>query len=136
MNKKKTPPRVAVYIRVANASQLSDAEDVQREKMEKMKAFCEKHGWTPQEIYADIGFSGLNMERPSLLRLLHDFKKGKFDLCVIPSESNLARDYFDMMRIQDKAEKAGVEIVPADGASVKNDSLLRMAAEIAKSIKE
>lgn len=39
----------------------------QRDMLEK---YCEKQGWEVVAVYQDDGFTGLNMERPDLQRML------------------------------------------------------------------
>jgi site-specific DNA recombinase len=60
-------------------------------------------------IYDDGGFSGGNMERPALKRLLADVESGRVDVIVVYKVDRLTRALSDFAKI--------VEILDARGAS-------------------
>ncbi len=59
--------------------------------------------------YDDGGFSGGNMERPSLQRLLADIRGGRIDIIIVYKVDRLTRSLADFARL--------VEIFDAEGAS-------------------
>ncbi len=63
------------------------------------------------EHYADGGFSGGNMERPALDRLLRDIEAGKIDCVVVYKVDRLSRSLLDFAKIMDTFEKHSVSFV-------------------------
>ena len=85
--------RAAVYCRLSKDDDLhgeSASISNQRDMLEK---YCDKHGWTVTAVYQDDGFTGLNMDRPDLKRLLKDIELGRIDLVITKDLSRLGRNY-------------------------------------------
>ena len=58
--------------------------DAQREAGEKYVEAMRGEGWRViPDLYDDGGFSGGNMERPALKRLIEDIKAGRIDIVVV-----------------------------------------------------
>jgi hypothetical protein len=57
------------------------------------------------------GYTGANMERPALRRLLADVKAGKVDCVVVYKVDRLTRSPFDFARIVEVLDKQGVSFV-------------------------
>jgi site-specific DNA recombinase len=110
-----TPPplqRCAVYTRKSSEEGL-DKEftslDAQRESAE---AFIRSQHWTClQTRYDDGGFTGGNMERPALKRLLADIARGQIDCVVVYKVDRLSRSLLDFARMMEAFEKHGVSFV-------------------------
>ena len=79
--------RCAIYTRKSTEEGLEQAFnslDAQREACEAFIASQRNEGWTPlPERYDEGGFTGGNMDRPALQRLLSDTAAGKVDVVVI-----------------------------------------------------
>ena len=95
-----TPPqgrksvRCAVYTRKSTEEGLQqefNSLEAQREAGQSYIASQQHQGWTclPQR-YDDGGFSGANMDRPALRRLLQDMAAGHID-CVVVMKVECAR---------------------------------------------
>jgi site-specific DNA recombinase len=101
--------RCAVYTRKSNEEGLQQAFnslDAQREAAQAYIASQRHEGWIclPQ-CYDDGGFSGGNMERPALQRLLADMAAGHIDCVVVHRVDRLSRsllDFAKMMAILDQ----------------------------------
>ncbi len=63
------------------------------------------------ERYDDGGFTGGNMERPALQRLLTDISAGKIDLVVCYKVDRLSRSLLDFAKMMETFEKHGVSFV-------------------------
>jgi site-specific DNA recombinase len=76
-------------------------------------ALSQRHeGWTVVgERYDDGGFSGGNIERPGLVRLLADIQAGKVDIILLYKIDRLTRSLSDFARIVDVLDKAGASFV-------------------------
>ena len=82
-----TPVRAAVYCRKSTTEGLDstfNSLDNQRGAAEAYIASQRHEGWTPlSKRYDDGGFSGSNVDRPALQRLLADAKNGAIDTIVV-----------------------------------------------------
>lgn len=104
-----TPKRCAVYCRVSSDERLDqsfNSIDAQRESGLSFVISQRDEGWLPvQDTYEDPGYSGGNMERPGLKRLLADIKAGKVDMVVVYKIDRLSRslaDFAKMVEVFDK----------------------------------
>lgn len=116
-NKKGPIPtvRCAIYTRKSTEEGLEqefNSLDAQRESGEAYIASQKSEGWECiPEHYADGGFSGGNMERPALDRLLRDIEAGKIDCVVVYKVDRLSRSLLDFAKIMDTFEKHSVSFV-------------------------
>ncbi|HWG46373.1 MAG TPA: recombinase family protein [Gemmataceae bacterium] len=105
----------AVYTRKSTEEGLEqefNSLDAQRESAEAFIRSQTNEGWTclPQR-YDDGGFTGGNMERPALRRLLTDIEAGKIDLVVCYKVDRLSRSLLDFAKMMEKFEQQGVSFV-------------------------
>ena len=95
--------RCAIYTRKSTEEGLEqefNTLDAQRESGEAFVASQRSEGWEClPERYDDGGFSGGNMERPALARLLADIEAGKVDCVVVYKVDRLSRSLLDFARI-------------------------------------
>ena len=69
-------------------------------------------GWVLiKDRYDDGGFSGGNMERPGLKRLLADIEAGKIDIVLLYKIDRLTRSLTDFSKIVEVMDKAGASFV-------------------------
>ncbi|MFA5138378.1 MAG: recombinase family protein [Elusimicrobiota bacterium] len=106
---------VAVYTRKSTDENLNGDFTSLDSQAEYCKAFLktrEPDGWRfyPQQ-YTDAGFSGGNMERPGLRKLIADARAGKFQVVVCYKYDRLTRNTRDFLSILDVFDKAGVHFV-------------------------
>ena len=47
-----------------------------------LEKYCEKQGWEVVAVYQDDGFTGLNMERPDLQRMLRAIERRQSNLVI------------------------------------------------------
>jgi site-specific DNA recombinase len=86
--------------------------DAQREAAEAYIASQRHEGWAPsRERYDDGGFTGANMDRPSLKRLLDDVEAERIDCVVVYKVDRLSRSLLDFARIMEVFETHGVSFV-------------------------
>ena len=76
-------------------------------------ALSQRHeGWTVlSERYDDGGFSGGNMERPGLKKLMADVETGKVDIILLYKIDRLTRSLSDFARIVDVLDRKGASFV-------------------------
>ena len=69
---------VALYVRVSTDIQV-DGYSID-EQLERLEKYCDAKDWIIYNKYIDPGFTGSNINRPGLTKLLQDIHKGKIDL--------------------------------------------------------
>jgi site-specific DNA recombinase len=95
--------RCAVYTRKSTEEVLEqefNTLDAQRESAEAYIFSQQQEGWTClPERYDDGGFTGGNMDRPALKRLLADIEAGRVDAVVVYKVDRLSRSLLDFARM-------------------------------------
>lgn len=107
--------RCAVYTRKSSEEGLEQEFNSLHAQRDAGEAYIisQKHeGWVlvPDE-YDDGGFSGGNMERPALQRLLSDVAAGKIDVVVVYKVDRLSRSLPDFARLVEVFDKHQVSFV-------------------------
>jgi predicted site-specific integrase-resolvase len=97
-------PTIA-YARVSSSDQ---KEDLERQQVSVLEAFCNKNGWKPTEIIRDLG-SGMNYNKKGLLRLLELMVRGQMSRLVITHKDRLLR--FGAEIVFRICELKGIEVV-------------------------
>src|SRR5580700_7015557 len=97
------PVRCAIYTRKSTEEGLEQAFnslDAQREAAQAFIHSQAQAGWRclPQR-YDDGGFTGGNVERPALQRLLADIEAGLIDCVVVYKVDRLSRSLLDFARL-------------------------------------
>lgn len=97
------PLRCAIYTRKSTEEGLDQAFnslDAQREACEAYAISQRHEGWQVLSTrYDDGGFSGGNLARPALQRLLADINEGKVDLVVVYKIDRLTRSLMDFSKL-------------------------------------
>ncbi|HOQ48112.1 MAG TPA: recombinase family protein [Bryobacteraceae bacterium] len=113
----RTPPviRCAIYTRKSTDEGLDqefNSLDAQREAAEAFIRSQAGEGWTVlPERYDDGGFTGGNMDRPALQRLLYDIEAGRVDCVVVYKVDRLSRSLLDFARLMETFERHKVSFV-------------------------
>jgi DNA invertase Pin-like site-specific DNA recombinase len=109
------PKRCAVYCRVSSDERLDqsfNSIDAQREAGRAYIHSQRAEGWIPVgDHFEDGGYSGGNMERPALRRLLADIEHGKVDVVVVYKIDRLSRSLSDFARMVEVFDRRGVSFV-------------------------
>jgi site-specific DNA recombinase len=107
--------RCAIYTRKSTEEGLEqefNSLDAQRESAEAFIRSQAHEGWTClPDRYDDGGFTGGNMERPALQRLLADIAAGRIDLAVCYKVDRLSRSLLDFAKMMETFEQHGVSFV-------------------------
>jgi len=109
------PVRCAIYTRKSTTEGLEmdfNTLDAQREASELYIRSQAAQGWTVlPTLYDDGGFTGGNMERPALQRLIDDIERGDVDMVVVYKVDRLSRSLLDFSRMMERFEKKSVGFV-------------------------
>ena len=120
MSKTVNPPtvrqvRCGIYTRKSTDEGLDrdfNSLDAQREAAEAYVGSQKHEGWTAlPDRYDDGGFTGANLERPALKRLLQDVENGLVDIILVYKVDRLSRSLIDFARMMDVLERHGVSFV-------------------------
>ena len=111
----KSEVRCAVYTRKSSEEGLEQSFNSLEAQREACVAYIQsqKHeGWIEaKESYDDGGYSGGNMERPALGRLLNDIRAGKIGIIVVYKVDRLTRSLSDFAKIIDVFDSHQVSFV-------------------------
>lgn len=139
MTRSKTdgPPkalRCAIYTRVSTDEQAErefSSIDAQREAGEAYTASQRHEGWTlvPAQ-YDDPGYTGANMDRPGLRRLMTDIEAGKIDVVLCYKVDRLSRSLMDFSRLLETFERYSVAFTSVTQAFNTSTSMGRLTLNI------
>src|SRR5574343_791441 len=115
MNAVVTKKRCAVYTRVSTDERLDqsfNSLDAQREACQAYIVSQRAEGWLPVgDDYDDGGYSGGNMERPALKRLMADIIADQIDIVIIYKIDRLTRSLTDFAKLVEVFERHKVSFV-------------------------
>jgi len=107
--------RCAIYTRKSSEEGLDqeyNSLEAQRDAALSFVASQRHEGWIALDgSYDDGGYSGGNMERPALKRLLTDIEAGQIDVIVVYKIDRLSRSLGDFARMVDLFDAKGVTFV-------------------------
>jgi DNA invertase Pin-like site-specific DNA recombinase len=107
--------RCAIYTRKSSEEGLEQEFNSLAAQREACEAFIcsQRHeGWVlARNHYDDGGFSGGNLERPALRRLLDDIRAGRIDIVVVYKVDRLTRSLADFARLVELFDAQGVSLV-------------------------
>ena len=107
--------RCAIYTRKSSEEGLEqsfNSLDAQREACEAYVLSQKQEGWLPLPTpYDDGGYSGGNMERPALKRLLADIAAKRVDTVVVYKVDRLTRSLADFAKIVEAFDRQGISFV-------------------------
>ena len=107
--------RVAIYCRKSvmdGLDQEFNSLDAQRQAVETYVGLQIDNGWAAlPKRYDDGGFSGGNIDRPALKRLLEDVETGQVDTILVYKLDRMSRSLVDFVKIHEYLEKRSVALV-------------------------
>ncbi len=126
--------RCAIYTRKSTEEGLEqefNTLDAQRYAGENFIRSQEEEGWIClPELYDDGGFTGANMDRPALRRLLADIQAGKVDCVVVYKVDRLSRSLLDFARIMETFDRHKVSFVSVTQAFNTASSMGRLILNV------
>ena len=128
------PLRCAIYTRKSTEEGLEQDYNSLHAQRDACAAYVLSQageGWALlPEVYDDGGFSGGNMERPALKRLMADVEAGLIDVVVVYKVDRLTRALTDFSRIVDVLDKAGSSFVSVTQAFNTTTSMGRLTLNV------
>jgi DNA invertase Pin-like site-specific DNA recombinase len=124
----------AIYTRKSTSEGLDQdftSLDNQRESAENYIKSQQHEGWTASnELYDDGGFTGANIERPALQKLLAHIKEGKINCVVVYKVDRLSRSLLDFSQLLEFFDKHNVVFVSITQQFNTNTSMGRLTLNI------
>jgi len=77
-------------------------------------AYIQAHkyeGWELYDVYEDTGFSGADLNRPELQRLIRDIRQGEIDIVLVYKIDRLSRNQKDFYFLIELFEKYNVTFI-------------------------
>ena len=140
MHKNAATLRCGIYTRKSTEEGLDqefNSLDAQRESAEAFIRSQKGSGWKLVAArYDDGGFSGGNLERPALRRLLDDIDARRVDCVVVYKVDRLSRSLLDFARLMDRFDQRAVSFVSVTQQFNTTSSLGRLTLNILLSFAE
>ena len=86
----------AIYIRVSTDIQAEEGYSIEAQK-EQLTAYCVSKGIKNYDYYIDGGWSGSNIDRPEMQRLIKDVKDDKISHVIVYKLDRLSRSQKDTL---------------------------------------
>jgi len=94
--------RAAIYCRLSKDDEKNgESESIQNQKA-MLEQYCEQCGFEVVAVYQDDGYTGLDMNRPDVNRMLKAVERGQIDIVLTKDLSRLSRDYGQIGQLMDK----------------------------------
>ena len=126
--------RCAIYTRKSTEEGLDqdfNSLQAQRESCAAYVMSQTHEGWNAlNTLYDDGGFSGGNMERPGLQRLMSDIEAGQIDIVVVYKVDRLTRSLADFAKLVEVFDKHSVSFVSVTQAFNTTSSMGRLTLNV------
>ena len=126
--------RCAIYTRKSTEEGLDqdfNSLQAQRESCAAYVMSQTHEGWNAlNTLYDDGGFSGGNMERPGLQRLMSDIEAGQIDIVVVYKVDRLTRSLADFAKLVEVFDKHSVSFVSVTQAFNTTSSMGRLTLDV------
>ena len=86
--------KAALYVRVSTDAQYEEGYSVDAQK-EKLEAYCKLKDIDDYDFYVDGGWSGSNIHRPEMERMIEDIKENKISTVIVYKLDRLSRSQKD-----------------------------------------
>lgn len=86
--------KAAIYVRVSTQEQAQEGYSIGEQK-ERLISYCKAHDWSITNFYVDGGYSGANLDRPGIQKLINEIKK--FDVVLVYKLDRLSRSQRDTL---------------------------------------
>lgn len=101
--------RSGIYVRVSTDDQRDNGFSIDSQ-LRMLKEHCSKNGYDIVDVYNDAGYSGKDLQRPEMQRLIKDIKAGKIDVLLAIKVDRLTRTGYDGYWLLNYLEEHDVKI--------------------------
>ena len=89
---------IGLYARVSTKEQAKEGYSID-EQVERLKKYCEAHGRSDFKVFVDAGFSGANVDRPDLQKMIQEARAGKLEKVIVYKLDRLSRSQKDTLHL-------------------------------------
>jgi site-specific DNA recombinase len=113
--------KASLYLRVSTEDQARNGWSIEGQ-YDDLRDYCNRKKYKVVRVYKDEGFSGSNLERPALKKMLADASNNVFDVVVVWKYDRLSRDEIDFPLIIHNLKKFDINVesmnepTPNDGS--------------------
>jgi len=97
--------RVVLYTRVSSDEQNTEPQE------RALREYVRRRGWSIQKVYRDQGLSGANANRPALIEMLKDSRRGSIDVIVVWKFDRFARSLKALISGLELCRSLGIDFV-------------------------
>ena len=87
---------VDLYVRVSSTEQAEEGYSLE-EQEGRLRSYCEAYGYTIHAVHIDPGFSGSNLDRPGIKKVINDVRSGACKKVIVWKLDRLSRSQKDTM---------------------------------------
>lgn len=87
---------VAIYLRVSTQEQSQEGFSIPAQK-ERLVSFCKAKDYVIYDFYIDGGWSGSNLDRPAMQKMIEDVQANKLDAVIVYKLDRLSRSQKDTL---------------------------------------
>lgn len=87
---------VDLYVRVSSTEQAEEGYSLEEQEA-RLRSYCEAYGYTIHAVHIDPGFSGANLDRPGIRKLINDVRSGVCKKVIVWKLDRLSRSQKDTM---------------------------------------
>lgn len=87
---------VDLYVRVSSTEQAEEGYSLEEQEV-RLRSYCEAYGYTIHAVHIDPGFSGANLDRPGIKRVINDVRSGACKKVIVWKLDRLSRSQKDTM---------------------------------------
>ena len=102
--------RGALYLRVSTDDQRDNGFSIESQ-LRMLRKYCDNNDIDIIEVYNDAGYSGKDLMRPGMQKLLNDIKSHKIDTLVAIKVDRLTRNNYDGFWLLNYCEEHNVKII-------------------------
>lgn len=102
--------KAALYIRVSTEKQVNEGSSLEVQE-DKLRKYCEFQGWEIQQLYADKGISGTNMDRPQFQDLMQAARQKQFDVVIVLKLDRFGRSLRDLINSIYELNGIGIQFI-------------------------
>ena len=87
---------VDLYVRVSSTEQAEEGYSLEEQEA-RLRSYCEAYSYTIHAVHIDPGFSGSNLERPGIKKVINDVHSGACKKVIVWKLDRLSRSQKDTM---------------------------------------
>ena len=124
---KQSDKLTAYYFRAAHKTDTLHLDN----QMQRLLYHASQNGIAAFALYVDNGYSGLNFNRPAIVRLRQHIQAGQIEKIVVVSLDRISRNCIDTVAFADQAADFGVSLETINGDHVSLDWSRQLYATLA-----